>query len=74
MFPILGHIQMLRAHAETGPWEILGASCDIARDGAPWENDFTTNYQGKFNEIGDPVFALQVRRGGVARSEGPWPR
>jgi tRNA (guanine-N7-)-methyltransferase len=59
----VGHIEMLRAHAEAGPWEILGHSQDIARDGAPWENDFTTNYQGKFNEIGAPVFALQLRRG-----------
>ncbi len=57
-----GHIQMLRAHATAGPWEVLGSSRDIAREGAPWEDDFTTNYQGKFNEIGAPVYGLRVRR------------
>ena len=44
------------------PVSLLGRSDDVARDGAPWEGDVTTNYQSKFDQKGEPVYALRVRR------------
>ena len=44
------------------PLELVGTSDDVARDGAPWEGDVTTNYQSKFDRKGEPVFAVRVRK------------
>jgi len=43
------------------PVELVGRSDDVARDGAPWEGDITTNYQSKFDKKGEPVYAVHVR-------------
>lgn len=44
------------------PFEILGKSDDIEKDGAPWPDDIVTNYQRKFYKKGLPVYALVLRR------------
>jgi len=56
------HLETLTERIQTRPWVAAGHSNDIAREGAPWEDDFTTNYQGKFNRKGEPVYALRLRR------------
>jgi len=46
------------------PLTIIGESRDIARDGTPWpeDDDRVTNYQRKFYEKGEPVYALWVEK------------
>ncbi len=44
------------------PFEIIGKSDDIEKDGAPWPDDIVTNYQRKFYKKGLPVYALVLRR------------
>jgi len=40
----------------------LAWSEDVGRDGAPWEDDLTTNYQSKFDKRGEPTYALLLQR------------
>ena len=59
----VGHVEALTALTEGRPLAVVGRSDDIARDGAPWgEDDVVTNYQGKFDRRGLPVYALWVER------------
>ena len=44
------------------PFEVVARVDDIARDGAPWPDDIVTNYQRKFQERGEPVYAVVLRR------------
>ena len=45
------------------PLELIGRSDDVNGAGPPWgEDDVVTNYQNKFKERGEPVYALRVRR------------
>lgn len=44
------------------PLEISGISDDITTGPAPWPDDFETNYQRKFREKGEPVYAIELRR------------
>lgn len=58
-----GNVELLRCSIEGQPFEILGQTDDIRRDGPPWgEDDVVTNYQRKFYQRGLPVLALWVRR------------
>ena len=56
------HFDALLAAIVGGPWDLLGVSVDIRRDGAPWEDDIVTGYQQKFDGRGLPVFGVRVRR------------
>lgn len=60
------HVAALREALQGLPLAVVGASADVARDGAPWPDEVRTNYQRKFDERGIPVLALWVRRGGGA--------
>ena len=56
------HVETVSELTNNDGWERLGRSDHIARDGAPWERDVTTNYQRKFNEKSLPVYALWLCR------------
>jgi tRNA (guanine-N7-)-methyltransferase len=56
------NVQAMVDLVEGRPLEILGRSDDIARHGAPWPGDVTTNYQSKFDKRGLPVYAVRVRK------------
>ena len=59
----LHNVEGLLAAIEGLPFEVLGRSDFIARDGAPWgEDDVRTNYQSKFDKRGEPVLALWLGR------------
>jgi tRNA (guanine-N7-)-methyltransferase len=61
----VGHIEALTALTDGRPLAVVGRSDHIERDGAPWgEDDVVTNYQGKFDRRGLPVYALWVARAG----------
>jgi len=44
------------------PFSEIGWSEDVDRDGAPWPDDLTTNYQSKFDAREEPTYALLLRR------------
>lgn len=44
------------------PLTLIGRSEDVNTLGAPWGTDYPTNYQRKFAERGEPVYAVWVRR------------
>jgi len=46
----------------TLPLEVAGRSDDVTTGPAPWADDIETNYQRKFREKGEPVYALELRR------------
>ena len=56
------HVDALLEAAEGTPWEVLAWVADIDRDGAPWEDEITTNYQRKARLRGAPVLAARLRR------------
>lgn len=56
------HIQALLASIEGQPFDVVGQSGDIQREGTPWERDVITNYQRKSYEKGVRVHALALRR------------
>ncbi len=57
------NVELLRCSIEGLPFEVIGETDDIRRDGPPWgEDDVITNYQRKFYQRGLPVLALWVRR------------
>jgi tRNA (guanine-N(7)-)-methyltransferase len=66
--PNCDRVAELLAHGPDGeplpalPLAITGRSVDIARDGAPWDGDILTNYQGKMLKKGVPVHGLEVVR------------
>jgi len=43
-------------------FELLARCDDVSGLGAPWGDDIRTNYQRKFDEKGQPVYGVQVRR------------
>jgi tRNA G46 methylase TrmB len=43
-------------------YRVIGVSEDIEAEGTPWGEDIVTNYQRKFYERGEPVYAVQVER------------
>lgn len=56
------NIEVVANNLPGRPFELLGRSEDIDRDGAPWPDDVVTNYQRKFREKGLPVYAIRLRR------------
>jgi len=46
------------------PFEVVGRSNDVAREGPPWgvDDDVVTNYQTKFNKKSQPIYALELKR------------
>lgn len=57
------NVELLRSSIEGQPFEVLGFTDDIRRDGPPWgEDDVVTNYQRKFYQRGLPVLGFWVRR------------
>lgn len=56
------HIERLEQCAMGQPIELDGRSCDVNGEGAPWPDDVATNYQRKFAERNEPVYALGYRR------------
>jgi tRNA (guanine-N7-)-methyltransferase len=63
------HVLNMKAacdNALSGPlakdWALLGRSEDVNTVGAPWPLDVVTNYQRKFLEKEEPVYALWLRR------------
>lgn len=43
-------------------YTVLGRCDDVSGLGAPWGEDVRTNYQRKFDEKGEPVYGVWVRR------------
>lgn len=56
------HAQALLKGIAGLPLEVLGATDDLARDGAPWPDDVVTAYQAAFQGKGVPVHAVRLRR------------
>lgn len=44
------------------PFEVVGRESDVNANGAPWVDDVATNYQLKFKRMGEPVYAIELRR------------
>ncbi len=49
-------------HSDGNQWALLGRSDDVNGEGAPWKEDVVTNYQRKFLERNEPVYAVWLRR------------
>jgi tRNA (guanine-N7-)-methyltransferase len=66
--PNVDRIEVLLEHGPEGerlaalPFEVTGRSEDVIRGEAPWADDVETNYQRKFREKGEPVYAIEVVR------------
>ena len=56
------NVEAFLEHTQGLPFVLEGRSDDIARDGAPWPDDLTTNYQRKFNEREVAVYGIWLRR------------
>lgn len=56
------NVEATHQNASAETWAPLGSSDDVNEDGPPWENDVMTNYQKKFLEKGEPVYAVWLRR------------
>ncbi len=56
------HIHALLAALDGQPFDVIGVSDDIKRDGAPWPDEIITGYQRKFDGRGLPVYAAWLRR------------
>ena len=57
------NVDALVAAADEHPgFEVVAVCEDIESEGTPWGEDIVTNYQRKFYERGEPVYAVQVRR------------
>ena len=48
--------------AEGLPFEVIDFRDDVAVNGTPWPDDLVTNYQSKFIERDEPVYAAMLRR------------
>lgn len=48
--------------AEGLPFEVVDFRDDVAKNGTPWPDDLVTNYQSKFIERDEPVYAAMLRR------------
>jgi tRNA (guanine-N7-)-methyltransferase len=48
--------------AEGQPISLVDFRDDIDKVGAPWSDDLVTNYQSKFNKLGEPIYAALLRR------------
>lgn len=55
------HVDALVEAAVGSPWEVLARVDDLDRDGAPWPDEITTNYQRKARARGAPVLAARLR-------------
>jgi len=56
------NVEATLENAAPDQWEQIGKSDDVNAIGAPWPLDIVTNYQRKFLERGEPVYALWLRR------------
>ncbi|HJN78303.1 MAG TPA: hypothetical protein QGF58_30600 [Myxococcota bacterium] len=57
------NVEALSSAVSTHPqFELVGTCDDVSGLGAPWGEDLRTNYQRKFDEKGEPVLAVWVRR------------
>lgn len=56
------NVESLLAALPGRPLALLGRSDDVAGAGAPWPDDVETNYQKKFRLLGEPVYAMRLRR------------
>ena len=58
------HIESMLSIVPDFPFDVVGVSKDAHRTGFPWpvNEDVTTNYERKFIEKGEPIFALRLRR------------
>jgi len=56
------NVEATLENAAPDQWEQIGRSDDVNEIGAPWPLDIVTNYQRKFLERGEPVYALWLRR------------
>jgi len=56
------NLERMAASVEGLPFEQLGWSDDVGVQGAPWPDDLVTNYQSKFVKLGEPTYALLMRR------------
>jgi len=58
------HINTMLKVIKDLPFDVVGVSKDAHNDGFPWrkEDDILTNYERKFVEKREPIFALLLRR------------
>ena len=56
------NVEATHQNASNKTWKLLGSSNDVNAEGPPWEKDVMTNYQRKFLEKGEPVYAVWLRR------------
>ena len=58
------HIDTMLKVIEDLPYTVLGISRDAHNTGFPWEleDDVTTNYERKFIERNEPIYALRLQR------------
>lgn len=58
------HIDTMLKVIETLPFDVVGVARDAHANGFPWDNseDVTTNYERKFIERDEPIYALRLRR------------
>lgn len=56
------HISSLISYLPGQPFEILAQRSDMAKEGAPWDDDICTNYQRKSQEKGSAIHAIWLRR------------
>lgn len=57
------NVEALSSAVEEHPgFELLARCDDVSGEGAPWVDDVRTNYQRKFDEKGEPVYGVWVRR------------
>jgi hypothetical protein len=58
------NLRQLEAAIKDQPFEIVAQVEDIGRNGVPWPEDeeITTNFQRKFQNMGLPVHGMVLRR------------
>jgi tRNA G46 methylase TrmB len=56
------NVEATQGNASEEHWALIGSSDDVNEQGAPWPQDVMTNYQRKFLEKGEPVYAVWLRR------------
>ena len=56
------NVEAATLNASEAQWHPIGRCDDVNAEGAPWPQDVMTNYQKKFLEKGEPVYAVWLRR------------
>ena len=58
------HIDTMLSVVQELPFDVIGEARDAHKFGFPWDSteDVTTNYERKFIERDEPIFALRLRR------------